>query len=143
VHSIILVALVAFAFGISSLQADPLHDAAFEGDADTVRMLIEAGADVNAKDAHGATPLHLAVANTARVLIEAGADVNAEDPYGQTPLHGAAFEGDADTAQVLIEAGADVNALTSIGDGDTPLNYAELNGHADIAKLLRDEGAEE
>ena len=58
-------------------RTTPLHDAAWEGDAEAGRLLLEAGADVNAADMSRWTPLHLAVqrdhAELARLLLQAGA----------------------------------------------------------------------
>ncbi|MEM2677506.1 MAG: ankyrin repeat domain-containing protein, partial [Thermofilaceae archaeon] len=71
-----------------------LHKAAEEGDLQRVKKLVENGANVNAKDEYGSTPLYLAVLNghleLARFLVEKGANVNAKDIVGWTPLHIAA-----------------------------------------------------
>lgn len=60
------------------------------GDLDGVRLALEKGADVNAKDSLGRTALMLAcqqgLLDVARALVEAGADVNARDAHGRTPL---------------------------------------------------------
>ena len=60
-------------------------------------MLLDAGADPNARTEHDWTPLHLAVEGTSSaaiaVLLDAGADPEARDEDGRTPLHGAANQG--------------------------------------------------
>lgn len=68
------------------------------GKTDVIRVLVEYGADVNAEDNVGETPLHKAVMNSqhsdvVRVLIEKGADVNAENQRGMAPLHTAVSRG--------------------------------------------------
>ena len=68
-----------------------LHWAAAGGQNEIVELLIAKGADVNATDGDGDTPLHLAGNNTAtkeiaELLIAKGADVNARDDDGETPL---------------------------------------------------------
>ena len=67
-----------------------IHDAAKAGDIKTVKQHLTAGADVNAKDIGGFTPLHHAAVNghkeITELLIAAGTDVNAKDKEGKTPL---------------------------------------------------------
>lgn len=74
-----------------------------------MRWLIEQGADIEAADSYGKTPLfyHAQVNSTERVmfLLEQGADVHAKDRYGNTPLHFA--EHHVETAEILLKAGAD------------------------------------
>src|SRR5260221_14576309 len=74
--------------------ATPLIWAAKNSDADTVKELIVAGADVNSGDSTGSTALHYAVRNRAtsipEMLISAGANINTPDDKGFTPLMGAA-----------------------------------------------------
>ena len=74
------------------------------------------------------------------LLIDNGADVNAKGESQETALHLAAFYGDAQIAQVLLKAGADANAIGYRHD-DTPLQVAALHGHADVVKLLLAHGA--
>jgi ankyrin repeat protein len=70
-------------------------------------------------------------------LIEAGADVNAKDNNGSTPLFFCALKGHVEVARALIEAGADVNAKVDNGDnGVTPLYVCAQEGHPEVARAL-------
>jgi cytohesin len=104
-------------------------------------LLIDKGANVNAKDAWGGTPLHKAAANgkkeVAELLIAAGADVNAKT-NNDTPLHAAASHGQTEVVELLIAKGADVNA--KVKDGRTPLDKTEGKNHTETADLLRKHG---
>ena len=84
-------------------------------DFDAVKALIEAGADVNAKDDEGKTALiYAAIYNhtpeVAKALVEAGAEINAKDNEGRTALSWAACNHNPQVLKALVEAGADVNA---------------------------------
>jgi ankyrin repeat protein len=73
-------------------------------------------------------------------LLEGGAEVNAADNFGITPLHGAAMIGNVDVARVLIDkGGADVNRQTL--DGYTPLHIAATAGRTVFVQFLLDKGA--
>ncbi|MFQ6035794.1 MAG: M56 family metallopeptidase, partial [Sedimentisphaerales bacterium] len=73
--------------------ATPLHEAATAGDIKQVKSLLSKGADVNAKDEKGNTPLHIVARygyrqkDIAELLIARGADVNAKNEYGTTALY--------------------------------------------------------
>ena len=78
--------------------------------------------------------------------LAAGANVNAKDEYGDTPLHNAALMGHKEIVEILINANADVNAKNN-ANNQTPLDNAQMNarlGHQsnkEIANLLRKHGA--
>ena len=111
----------------------PLHLAAMFGRDDTVRALLERGADLHAlsRNPQAASPLHSALCgrqwDTARRLLDAGADPNAAQPGGWTPLLLAVREGDAATVADLLRRGADPHART--GEGAGAADLARENGH--------------
>ena len=104
----------------------PLHAAAQKDASATAEVLLQQGANVNAKNNKGFTPLHataLADASaTAEVLLQQGANVHAKDNEGGTPLHAAAQKDASATAEVLLQQGANVHAKTN--EGHTPLYFA-------------------
>ena len=129
-----------------------LHKAAREGDADRVRKLLDAGADVNGRNSSkavkllsGGTPLqwtslhyaayygHLEIAE---ILISRGADLDADDPYYSTPLYLAVEEGHPEVVEFLISKGAKVNVKSS-SSGYTPLHRAA----GAVALMLLEKGA--
>jgi formylglycine-generating enzyme required for sulfatase activity len=113
--------------------------AAEQGNAEVVKRLLSAGANVNVRDPDGWTPLlraavggHLAVA---KIFIEAGADVNAANPDGNTPLMGAALAGNKELVQLLLQKGAKPDAKNQ--KGLTALTFAQQKGYAEVVKFLR------
>jgi ankyrin repeat protein len=127
----------------------PLMWAAAEGHGDAMKVLIEAGADVNARSSiinwerqrteeprdkwlppGGLTPLLFAARDGrlagAKVLLDHGADINLVDPDRHTPLIIALSSGHFDVAGLLIERGADVNMEDKVGQ--TAL-YAAVDAH--------------
>ncbi len=128
----------------------PLHIAVEENQSETVRFLIAAGADVNAKTGTGLavwnrTPLHLAAfgghATITKILLDSGADPNAKSSVGNTPLHRAAlYGGNEDVAKLLLEHGADVDPRESTGS--TPLHMALAAEHGNVVLVLLANGAD-
>jgi len=118
--------------------------AARYGDADAVRALLDAGADVTSTCEDGRTPLHVAAAHgsadAVRTLLDAGADVMSTCEDGLTPLHLASEHGKADALRTLLDAGADVNSTCE--DGRTPLHAAAASGKADAVRTLLDAGGD-
>ena len=103
-----------------------LHIAVVEGELNNARILLEAGADINAKNSFGETPLHRAVITenikVLEFLISNGADINALKNRGFTPLHKAVYYHKNESVKFLLKNGADI----SIRDiaGKTPKDYA-------------------
>jgi hypothetical protein len=120
-------------------------EAAFEGYTDTARLLLSKGANINAHDHEGWTPLFWAAfsrrTDTARFLLEKGADVNAHNKYLDTALLHASYGGDTDTVAVLLEYQVDVNHRDDMGR--TALIEAARQGHADTVRVLLEHGADE
>ncbi|MFN3648341.1 MAG: ankyrin repeat domain-containing protein [Armatimonadota bacterium] len=124
--------------------------AAQRGELELVKLLLSRGAEVNARDGNGGTPLMYACEWSAEpevveALLAAGADVNARDDQRKTTLMRMTTlttdPPDADrirVAELLVEAGADVNAMC--GD-ETALAMAERNGCREVEQVLRKAGA--
>jgi ankyrin repeat protein len=106
-----------------------LHFAAFFGEEDAAKLLVERGADVNVVARNPTihvTPLHSAAAGghsgIVKLLLEHGADPNAAQDGGFTPLHSAASTDDRDSVEALLEAGADPSVAND--EGKTPADLA-------------------
>ena len=108
-----------------------------------VRMLVDAGVDINWQDQSGETALHIAARfghnECAEILLKGTSDQKAdlglaEKNFAWTPLHIAAVDGHLSVAQLLVAAGADVDRADS--SGWTAKEHAALRGHLEIARLL-------
>jgi hypothetical protein len=110
--------LIAAKVTDKAVYTGSLQDAAVYGDIKTVRLMLERGADVNAADALGRTPLMYAAisdvlpVDVVKLLIERGADLNATDKHaksgdaGLTVLDIAKLNGDTAVVRELVKAGA-------------------------------------
>ena len=150
--------------------ADPIHDAAMNGNLAGVQAELDKGVSVNAKNDYGETPLDMAVwyngeteiaallrkqggkhgvingaaaggdIEAVKEFLAAGTDVNTKDGWEWTPLHNAAWWGHKEMGELLLANGAGVNAKNNVGW--TPLHMAAINGHKEIVELLVAKGAD-
>jgi ankyrin repeat protein len=121
----------------------PLMYAAAVGSLDAMKLLIEAGADVNAKNAFDATALMWAAGDIdkVRLLLSKGADVKAKSKIGRTPLLLAAFhDGASEIVRLMIDHGADVMARDK--DGTSGLEAAASVNDSESVRLLLSKGAD-
>ena len=124
----------------------PLMYAVLYGDADTVKRLLEAGADPNARNEANATALMWATDDLqkTRLLLAHGADVKARSDEGRTPLLIASKRnGSAEVVKLLLEHGADPSARAGGLLGSvTPLSEAMYAGDETVFRLLLEKGAD-
>ncbi len=123
-----------------------LHWSALNGSAEIARMLVGAGADLEAATRIGAhTALHVAAkegnGEIVAILADAGANVEAATGTGATPLHFAAASGDARAVRALLDHGARVDASEPEW-GQTPLMFAAALGRDRAVAALIDAGAD-
>ena len=106
-----------------------IWNASKAGDPSAINQHIASGADPNAADLTGVTPLSWAtrIGNVpaAAALIKNGANIQAVESDGTTALHNAAFFGHVDMVKFLVDAGADINAETTLGD--TPISLTQTD----------------
>jgi truncated hemoglobin YjbI len=125
-----------------------LHEVAGQGNLAIVELLLHLGADPNARDQWGHTPLYFVGnashgihgADVVRVLVQGGANVNAQERLKHcTALHMAARRGNVPVAQALLDGGADLEARDKLGE--TPLRRAVNCGKVEMAAFLLSRGA--
>jgi ankyrin repeat protein len=122
------------------------ESAILRGDVEAIERLAAAGADINARDAHGQTGLMLAAqhghASVVRQLIDRGADLNHTSKYHLSALMLAVINGHASIARALVEAGAD-RSIRGTGapgfHGLTAADLASARGDDELGSLLRKE----
>ena len=115
--TICLFALAAAMLLTGCVVIPPLHEAAGRGDTAKVQLLLDKGADINAKDSNGETALMEAADNghleVVKQLLAKGADVNAKSSYGYTALLYAADQGHTECVGLLLDGGANINVQSS------------------------------
>jgi ankyrin repeat protein len=130
------IALLGYSLTANTLPS--LADAAERADAAAVQKLIRDGADANAAQVDGTTPLHWAVhhddAAMVAALLRAGAKANAVNRYGVPPLAQACSNGNPAIVKLLLDAGADANG--TLKGGETMLMVAARAGNVAVVKAL-------
>ncbi|MFA6063586.1 MAG: ankyrin repeat domain-containing protein [Gallionella sp.] len=126
-----------------------LISAVISGEVDKAKLLLDAGGNVEARDAEDSTLLMLAAATgnlpMVELLVNSGASVNARDERGWSPLMKSVYNaerdcGFPDVAEYLIAHGADVEA--AIGFGVRPLMLAAGYGEIGVVETLLKAGAD-
>jgi len=120
-----------------------LHAASTAGDVSKICLALQAGEEVDAKDARNVTGLMYASENghegAVRALLEAGAMVDSRDNDGGTALIRASMYAQTAAMQVLLQAGAAVDSKDNVGW--TALAFASGNGHEGAVRVLLEAGA--
>lgn len=115
-----------------------LMEATKRGHTDTVLLLLDAGADMDATNIRGWTALMEASLKghdeIGMVLLERGADVNLKSQRGRTALLWASSTGSPEIVEALLANNADVNVKDN--EGQTAIKFAARQGHTDIVRLL-------
>ncbi|MFA6243748.1 MAG: ankyrin repeat domain-containing protein [Candidatus Hydrogenedentales bacterium] len=122
-----------------------LHEACTSNNLVAMQLLLEHGADVNARDYAGRSPLQFAAltdsAESVELLIRSNADVNSKDALGFTALHYSVLCGDkSNAARALLAHGARWDAALP-KDGELPLHIAARCGYAGSVRELLSSGA--
>ncbi len=110
----VLVAVPLIIFGLREISSSQNERwVLFHGNVESVRALLDRGAEVNARGEAGRTPLHAAVArgdaDLVNLLLDRGAEVNARNDYNEAPVYQAASRLDVEVAKLLLANGADPN----------------------------------
>jgi uncharacterized protein len=121
-------------WGLTALMA-----ASIRGHADAVNVLVEHGAEIEAREkSFGCTALMFAslagTSGAVEMLLGYGADPNARDRFGRTALMAAAAVGNIRTVRLLMAEGADVHLESAFGT--TAADLSAIEGHTEITALL-------
>src|SRR6218665_345840 len=124
-------------------NSTPLIEASQEGHSDIVKLLLDAGAHVNAVNINKQTPLLVAAdsghLDVVQILLSHGALVDKIGEGGMTPLMKAACNGHENVVAMLVKAKANINFIS---ENMTALGYACIKGHEAIVDFLLCRGAD-
>ncbi|WP_264682379.1 MULTISPECIES: ankyrin repeat domain-containing protein [unclassified Wolbachia] len=116
-----------------------LRVAVIRGNLQTVKNLIEQGANIETKDKEEWKLLHYAAVRNhimvVKFLVEQGANIETKDEKGRTPLHRAAERGHKEIVEFLVDQGASIE--TKSKDNKTPLDLARERNHTEIVNLMQ------
>lgn len=141
----LLAVVLLFALLVNQVfAASSLADLIQDGKRAEALEMIRVGADVNARQGDGSSPLLWAVFAVDEELVQAllsrEADPGAMNDFGASPLGEAVKAANVDLVRMLLEAGADPEAANA--DGQTALMLATRTGVVEVAKLLLEHGAD-
>ena len=139
---VMLIATSSLSFG----QTAEIHKAAYNGDIQKVRELLQKGVNPDERDWYGGTALHAAMfqKNTeiVKLLLENNFSIDAVGPQnGYTPLHDAVWADNIEAVKLLLDKGAKTG--TRGKDGLTPYAKAKKEGKTGIMKLFESRGIKE
>ena len=124
----------------------PLAEAALHGNAWAVKTLLEAKADVNAKDTNGRSPLMIALEHHHQslvlLLLRNGTEIDAQNDDGESALHYAVGNGNLEATKALLERKPLLHRSSEKYWNKTPLHLAAEHDHDEIFQELYDYGAD-
>jgi ankyrin repeat protein len=127
-------------------QNAEIHKAAYNGDINKVRELLQKGVKPDERDSFGGTALHAAMfqknMQIVKLLLQNGFNINAQGTQNAyTPLHDAVWANNLEAAKLLLDEGAKTNLKGK--DGLTPFGKAKHEGKTEIAKYFESRGIKE
>ena len=121
-------------------QCTSLHLSAWRGHVGTMKMLLDRGANIEAKAIHNCTPLHLSAlrgqVHAVRLLLDRGANIEAKNVGQVTPLHVACAKGHMEVITLLVDRDASLDAVNVYQQNC--LHYAAFNDRLDVCLYLID-----
>ena len=110
---------------------------------ESVQLLLERGAEIEARNKINCTPLHYAAeknsTESVQLLLDRGAEIEAKNENNHAPLHYAAWKNITESVKLLLERGADIEARDL--NNHTPLHFAARGNSTRAAQLLVKRGA--